>query len=72
MIVGSLASKALEAVESLVDSFIISASVRISNEQSVEKRIEDAVDGAMDYSVSHPRLMDISRLWVGDIERLVA
>ncbi len=59
MVVGSLASKTAEAVESLVDSFIISARIRVGNKQSVKKRIEDTVNGTMDYSVFHPCLMDI-------------
>ena len=72
VIMGSLASKATEAVKSLMDSFIISARVRIGNEQSVKERIENAVNGTMDYSVSHSRFMDISGLGVGDAKCFVA
>lgn len=72
MVARSLASEASEAVEGFMDSFIISARIRISDKQSVEKRIEDAVNGSMDYPVSHSRFMDISWLRVRDIESLVA
>ncbi len=68
---GSLMSKAAEAVECLVDSFVIAAGIRVSNKQSVKERVEDAVDGSMNYSVSYPCLMDIPWLWVGDIESLI-
>ncbi len=54
-----------------MDSFIISAGIGISDKEPVEERIEDAIDGTMDYSVSHSRFMDISWLWVGNIEGFV-
>ena len=67
----SLASEDSEAVEGFMDSFIISARVRIGDKQSVEKRIKDAVNGSVHYSIFYSRLMDISRLRVGDIESFI-
>ena len=54
-----------------MNSFIISARIGVSNKQAVEKRVENAVESSVHYPISHPRLMDISWLWVGNIERFV-
>ena len=50
----------------------ISARKRIRNKCPVEKGVEHAVNGMMEKPIPHAGLVDVPRLWVGDIKCAVS
>lgn len=72
MITGNLVGETSETIQSPVDSFLISAGIRIGDKKPVEKRIQNTIDSPMDNPVSNLRFMNVSWLRVGNVEGFVA
>lgn len=66
------AEKCLEPAHRLVRPLAEPAGIRIVDEALVEIRIEHAIDRMMKQAVTHACLVNVSRLRVGDVERVVA
>ncbi len=67
-----LACERTEAVKCGVRALANAARKRIGYKRPVKKWAEEAADGMVQKTVAHARLMDIPRLRVADIERLIS
>ena len=66
-----LVGKLPEAVHRPMRAFSLSARVRVGDKCSVEEWIELPVDRVMDETVTYRRLVDVTRLGIGDLEVMV-
>lgn len=60
-----------EPVHGAMRPLLLPAGVRVGDERAVYGRIQDAMDGMVQQPIAHTRLMDVTRLRVGYLERLV-
>ena len=65
-------SKFAESVDRLMRPLVQSAGIRIGDKSSIKKRVKDSVNGVVEQPVPDGGFMDIPRLRVGYIERLIS
>lgn len=51
--------------------FVIPTVIRIINKQLIKKGVQNTINSMVYQSITHGRLMDVTWLWVADIECLI-
>lgn len=68
IILANFSGEAFKSQNRFMSSFEVAARIRIVNETFVKKRIQNSVNRMMDNPVPHTGFMNMSQLWIFDIE----